>query len=84
MEMGRALIHLLSGRGDLQPGRLADRFVAGLSQPKKNPGSKVQRACDTHGAKNNLAHQYSYKRNMSFILGLVANVTYGGPIQPNS
>eukprot|EP00983_Pelagomonas_calceolata_P003986 129628-Pelagomonas_calceolata.AAC.1 len=57
--------------GDLQPGRLADRLVAGLRQTKRhelrhkkeklsrNSGNKVQKACDICGAKNKLVHQYS-------------------------
>eukprot|EP00983_Pelagomonas_calceolata_P119077 1160567-Pelagomonas_calceolata.AAC.4 len=57
---------------DLQPGRLADRLVAGTDKQiesslnvvkkvasQEYPGSKVQKALDTCGAQNKRVHQYS-------------------------
>eukprot|EP00983_Pelagomonas_calceolata_P024939 784234-Pelagomonas_calceolata.AAC.1 len=58
--------------GDLQPGRLADRPVAGIENrlensldaakkvaSQKNLGSKVQKALDNCGAKDKREHQYN-------------------------
>eukprot|EP00983_Pelagomonas_calceolata_P050902 1142190-Pelagomonas_calceolata.AAC.1 len=69
------MVTMVTMGGDLQPGRLADRLVAGLCQPKINPQAQTQKRKALHSADEGTDKQIESSLNT---LKKVASQEYPG------